>query len=178
MASPSSLHLKLAQMSVACSGMVWREPRLRPNQGKALCHIFDPSKPRALLVVDRTGSGKTHITRVAGVVEKGITLIIINLHSLSADQMAKFVEANQAYGTVEAHNADEVFTQSRREYYSLLGRAKGMQRDTSSTLFLFSSPQFLCHHPEFSKMLLDKANERVLRLLVVDEVHLHVQQGT
>ena len=53
-----------------------------------------------------------HITRVAGVVEKGITLIIINLHSLSADQMAKFVEANQTYGTVEAHNADEVFTQS------------------------------------------------------------------
>ena len=150
-------------MSAACSDKVWNEPRLRPNQVKALCHLFDPSTPRSLLVVDRTGSGKTHITRVAGVVEKGITLILINLHSLSADQMAKFVDANQAYGTVEAHNA---------------GRIRRLRRDTSSTIFLFSSPQFLCNHAEFTKLLIDKAQERVLRLMVVDEVHLHVQQGT
>ena len=119
-------------MSAACSDKVWNEPRLRPNQVKALCHLFDPSTPRSLLVVDRTGSGKTHITRVAGVVEKGITLILINLHSLSADQMAKFVDANQAYGTVEAHNADEVCNQSRRKYNDLLGRIRRLRRDTSS----------------------------------------------
>jgi len=45
-------------------------------------------------------------------------------------------------------------------------------------IFLFSSPQFLCFHPKFTKLLIDKADERVLRLVVVDEVHLHVQQGS
>jgi hypothetical protein len=59
----------LAQNSVACSDKIWDEPQLRPNQDKALCHLFDPSKPRVLLFVDRMGSGKTHIARVAGVVE-------------------------------------------------------------------------------------------------------------
>ena len=54
----------------------------------------------------RPGGGKTHITRVAGVVERGIVLVVVMLHSLSADQMAKFTSANQAYGTVTAHNLD------------------------------------------------------------------------
>jgi superfamily II DNA helicase RecQ len=173
-----ALYAMLTENSTACSKIIWDEPQLRPNQGKALCHLFDPSKPRVLLVVDRTGSGKTHITRVAGVVEKGITLVIINLHSLSADQMSKFVGANQAYGTVEAHSVDEVYNLSRRKYNELLGRVKSLQRNTSSTLFLFFSPQFLCNHREFTNLLIAKAEERVLRLVVVDEVHLHVQQGT
>ena len=176
-ASPPALHVKLSQLSVECSHRVWDEPRLRPNQDKALCHVFDPSCPRSLLIVDRTGSGKTHITRVAGVVEKGITLININLHSLSADQMAKFVTANQAYGAVEAHNVDELFSQSRLKYNALMARLKALRRDTTSTIFLFSSPQFLCNHSDLTNLLIVKAAERVLRLVVVDEVHLHVQQG-
>ena len=91
-------------LNTNCSGAVLREPALHPNQGKALIHISDPSKPRALLTIDRTGSGKTHITCDAGVVEKGITCNLNNVHSLSVDQLAKFAEANQAYCTVEAHS--------------------------------------------------------------------------
>ena len=176
--SPLALSDLLLKLNTACSGAVWGEPSLRPNQGKALVHISDPSKPRALLIVDRTGSGKTHITRVAGVVEKGITFILINLHSLSADQLAKFVEANQAYGTVEAHNADELYNQSRQLYYKVLRRARVLSVRTTSTMFFFASPQFVCNHPEFAQMLILQAEARVLRLVVLDEVHLHVQQGT
>ena len=125
-----------------------------------------------LLFVDRTGSGKIHITRVAGVVEKGITLIIVNIHALSADQMAKYVTANQEYGAVEAHNVDEVFSQSCQTYKAYLVQMKELERNTTSTLFLFSSPQFLCNHGDFTNILIGKAAEWELRLVVVD------QQGT
>ena len=35
----------------------------------------------------------------------------------------------------------------------------------------------MCQHRDFTDMLVDQAKNRVLRLVVVDEVHLHVQQG-
>ena len=66
-------------MSVACSDKIWDEPELRPNQENSLHYLFDPSTPHVLLVADMKESGKTHITSVAGVVEKGITLVLINL---------------------------------------------------------------------------------------------------
>ena len=44
-----------------------------------------------------------------GVDKKDITLIITNLHTLTANQMAKFVGANQDYGTIEAHNVNKAF---------------------------------------------------------------------
>ena len=44
-------------------------------------------------------------------------------------------------------------------------------------MFLFCSPQFFIHHPDFCGMIMDAAAEHVLILLLVDEVHLYVQQG-
>ena len=131
-----------------------------------------------LLLVKRTGGGKTHITRVVGAAEKGITIIVINLYTLSANQMVKFVGANQEYGMVEAPTVDALFDQSKQQYHELLQRANGLPRDTISTIFIFSLPQLLCNHPEFVQMLDNKALEAVLRVVVLDEIHLHVQQGT
>ena len=56
--------------------------------------------------------GKTHVTRVAGVIEQGIIIIIIPLLTLSADQMAKFSCGDQCYKTIEAHHMDEVYKES------------------------------------------------------------------
>ena len=176
--TPSALDQLLELNYNAASAAVWREPSLRPGQSRVLCHLGNPSKPRHVLVVMRPGGGKTHITRVAGVVERGIVLVVVMLHSLSADQMAKFTSANQAYGTVTAHNLDELFERSPEKYRDLLAAAGAMQRDTSTTRFLIASPQHLAHRSELTQMLANQAKNRVLRLVVVDEIHLFVQQGT
>ena len=162
----------------AASAAVWNEPSLRPGQSRVLCHLGNPSKPRHVLVVMRPGGRKTHITRVAGSVERGIVLVVVMLHSLSADQMAKFTSANQAYGTVTAHNLDELFERSPEKYRDLLAAAGAMKRDTTTTRFLIASPQHLAHHPELTQLLSHQARNRVLRLVVIDEIHLFVQQGT
>jgi superfamily II DNA helicase RecQ len=168
----------LHEMHTSLSDKIWGEPQLRPNQAEAAARLADPSRPSDLLLVDRTGSGKTHVTRIIGVAEKGITLVVINLHTLTADQLSKFVGANQAYGTIEAHNVDEMFQNSKVEYHKLLHRGRTLALDTTSSVFLFVSPQFICYHSDFTKMLIGAVDRRVLRLVVLDEVHLHVQQGT
>ena len=68
--SSGALDFVLHIAYTACSNVVWHTPRLRPGQAAALRHVGDPSKPRNLLLVQRTGSGKTHTNRVAGVAEK------------------------------------------------------------------------------------------------------------
>ena len=50
--------------------------------------------------------------------------------------------------------------------------------ETSSTLFLFSSPQFLINHDDFHLALISQARKGVLRLIKLDKLHLHVQHGT
>ena len=60
-----------------------------------------------MLMVGRTGIGKTHFMRMLGTVLGDITLNFTQLLSLSADQMATLKGAHQDYGSVEAHNLDE-----------------------------------------------------------------------
>ena len=147
MLAPPDLAALLSRMHITLSAKVWNEPSLRPSQEEAARRLADPPMSSNLLYIDKTGSRKTHVTRIVGIAEKGITLIITNLHSLSADQMAKFAGANQAYGTAEAHNVDEVFFQWKAKFNELLQRGRRLQRGTTSAVFLFTSPQFICHPP-------------------------------
>ena len=42
----------------------WDVPELREKRTKALLHLANPSKPRILLIVDHTVSGRTNVSRV------------------------------------------------------------------------------------------------------------------
>ena len=103
-------------------------------------HLADPSRLKTLLLIDRTGGGKTHITRVVGCVKRGVVLIIVPLLALSADQLAKFKEGSQAYGTAETHHMDEVVKESRAKVFVLMRRIHHLERDTASTIFVICSP--------------------------------------
>ena len=92
------------------------------------------------------GGGKTHILRTLGVIERVIVLIFIPLLTLSADVMHKFEVANRTWGDVGAYHLDELYDANRRAFESLLRRCSTMKRNTTSTLFMFLSPQFLVHH--------------------------------
>jgi superfamily II DNA helicase RecQ len=52
-----------------------------------------------------------------------------------------------------------------------------MKRNTTSTLFMFLSQQFLVHHRNTLDIFVC-ARERTLRLIAIDEAHIHVQHGT
>ena len=126
--------------TTACSHHVWTVSQVRPNQMIACRHLADLSKPQTLLLCDRCGSGKTHVTRIAGVTKKGIKLVIVPLITLAADQLSKFVDANQAYGTVKAHHVNKEFNTSWAKYNELQYRIRVLGSATTSTVFLFRSP--------------------------------------
>ena len=81
---------------------------LRPVQLSAVSHILGHNTPNKLLLVARTGVGKTHVTRTAGVILRGITLIIIPLLSLSADQLRKFNCGDEQFGSINVVHLDEI----------------------------------------------------------------------
>ena len=108
---------------------------------------MDPMSPDQILIVLPTGGGKTHIIRTVGVMERGITLIFIPLLTLAADVMAKFERADQRWGLIKAYHLDGLYDNSRQKYHLLLERVT-IQRSTSSTIFIFLSPQFLVEHDE------------------------------
>ena len=86
---------KLNAAVIDCSTQVWNVLMVRPNQIKISTHLIDPSKSRNIIICDQTGSGKTHVYRIAGVIERGLICTVVPLLMLSADQLAKFKEANQ-----------------------------------------------------------------------------------
>ncbi len=61
-----------------------------------------------MLIVDRTGGGKSHILRMAATFLGGIITVIVPLLSLTADQISKIDEANQDRGSMRAVHLDEL----------------------------------------------------------------------
>jgi len=166
------------QMFEYLSRCIFETNELRDYQKRALVRCIDPMyNDSKLLLVTRTGSGKSHIMRTLGVAMNGIVVIFIPLLSLSADQMVKMKEAKQILGSVETHHLDELPTNDGGEsLQKIVNRMSQLQEETTSTMFLFLSPQFLCK--KSSKPLLDAlvvAYERkVLRVVGIDEAHLFV----
>lgn len=79
----------LEQQINKASHMVWGIPSLRRWQQIALMKLlFDSSCRRKMVLIDRTGGGKSHVMRMLGTMVGGIWLIIIPLLSLTADTMA------------------------------------------------------------------------------------------
>jgi hypothetical protein len=100
-------HVRLKDCIVTALALVWGIPTIRPTQLEACYHLLHPHRPNALVVVHRTGGGKTHILRTLGVIERGIVLIFIPLLTLSADVMHKFEDAITTWGNVGVYHLDE-----------------------------------------------------------------------
>ena len=124
-----------------------------------------------------TSAGKTHIVRTLGACLGGVVLIFVPLLALLADVLAKFTSGNDCYGTVEAQNLDEIKTNAYGKYKQILRRLETLKANTSSTVFLSVSPHFLVDNADARKALLAAARNKTLRLVVIDKVHLHMQQG-
>ena len=123
----------LAQLNNG-SSRVWGTPNCRPKQEQAVETIFFSEEcDGKLIVIDRTGSGKSHILRMVATMTSGIILVIVPLLSLTADQMAKIRVALMSEGSVEAHHADEIPTELLNEI--VIPRMHEIGYNSTSTIF-------------------------------------------
>eukprot|EP00984_Skeletonema_dohrnii_P032361 scaffold26378_cov206-Skeletonema_dohrnii-CCMP3373.AAC.2 len=90
-------------------------------------------------------------------------------------------EASQKYGTVETHNLDEFPTDDGgHKLARLVKRIDELKETTTSTIFLFTSPQFLCKQTSEALLtaLISSRRRNVLRVVGIDEAHLFVQHSS
>ena len=124
------------------SSRVWSASTCRPTQHDAVeTIIYDENCGGKLLVVDRTGSGKSRILRIIGTFTGGIVVVIVPLLALSANQMAKIETALQSHGSVAAILLDECSLSDLEG--DVVPRMDEVDYDSHSTLYLFTSPKKL-----------------------------------
>lgn len=117
--------------------------------------------------------------RVSGGLLGNITIIFIPLLTLSADVLEKFKIANNTFGEVNVSHLDELLNVKREQYRSVLSSVGAIHRGADSPHFIFVSPQFLVKHSDArDDVLVDAVCRRVVGLVIMDEVHVHVQHGT
>ena len=69
---------------------VFRMPSLRPRQDEAITRIaFDPQSGGKLIVVDPTAGGKSLVLAMTAIVVGGVTIVIVPLLALTADQLTR-----------------------------------------------------------------------------------------
>ena len=159
---------------------VFQTEELRTLQRWAIQLCINPSiVDSKLLFITRTGYGKSHVMRTLGVLAGGVVIIFVPLLSLSADQMNKMKEASQKYGTVETHHLDELPDDGGKKLARIVNRIEELQETTTSTIFLFTSPQFICKESskDLLSALISARKRNVLRVVGIDEGHLFVQHS-
>ena len=124
------------------SSRVWGMPDPRPHQVAATHKIiFDRRCHGKVLLVVRTGAGKTHVARLIATMVGGIALVLVLLLSLTADILEGLRRSSDLHGSVEAHHVDDLSVSAVRE--TLVPRINEIGRDSGSVMFLLCSPQEL-----------------------------------
>ena len=155
---------------------VFRIPSLRPKQLEAVQDIlYKEETDGKLLVVDRTGGGKSLILQLTAVAVAGVTIVIVPLLSLTANQMARVSRASSKRMTVTAIHLDE--TSWEDVCNEVIPKMEALPEDTSSSLFLLCSPQYIAEKQIFRDALLSCNDRGLLRLVAIDEAHLFAMHG-
>ena len=157
------------------SARMWGTPALRPTQSAAIAEIMHGQCAGKLLLVHRTGGGKSHIMRMIGSLVAGITVVIVPLLTLCADQIRKILEASPKYASCEAHHIDDCSATDIKE--TIVPRLDAVGNDSSSSVFLFISPQKLVSCGPIRAAILRAHHRKTLRLVVIDEAHLYAMHG-
>ena len=132
------------------------------------------NKDCKLMLVTRTGAGKSHVFRVIGTVLRGIHLVVHPLLSLAANQVKKFRNGSNQYGAISAINLDKWFDDQQQGALSTLYEKISMiESSTSTTLYIFVSPQRIAHQSALRRVLLSCAHRGTLCSVTLGKAHLH-----
>ena len=132
------------------------------------CH---PNSPSPLLLIQGTGGGKSAVPQTVGVVTRGVTLIIENTLSLSADQKSKVKKASDVNGPVRAFHLDSIKRSNVKTRLS--NYLFDLDPNTNASIFIYTSPECLLKSPWINVFdsLLDNF---LLRLVCIAAVHRFV----
>ena len=123
------------------------------------------------LCVQPTGGGKTLLFHTIACYLKGVSLCIVPLLSLGADQVNKTMLRTSGDPTTWAVHLDDLNDAKEVEELLLLLQ----EMNDIGTVMLYTSPQFLTDR--FPKFIASLMKVSFLRLIVVDEIHLFAHFG-
>ena len=145
------------------------------------CQHADRLQPGALTAVQQTSRGKSAITRCARSILRGVVVTIVPLLSIGADQVSKIDaqvseinELGQRTGSIVAFHLDEIKKVKTKK--SVANALLQLKEDTSTTVFLFVSPQAVLSR-EWQPVMERLTERKLVRLFCLDEVHLYVSFG-
>jgi superfamily II DNA helicase RecQ len=133
------------------------------------------SRPRPFLICRSTGGGKSACRNILGFIQGDVTLMIVPLLSLGADQTAKLQslsDSNQS--PVQVYHLDQ---HRARDANRFLCRLINELTDATVTIFLFASPQKLLSREWYDCIGSLIKQQSVPFSLCVDECHLYAQFG-
>ena len=100
------------------------------------------------------------ILQLAGILVGGIVFAIVPLLSLTANNISKIRRAVQEYGLVEVHHLDETPYSELVEH--VIPMMETLDSESSTTVFPFSSPQYLVENTVFRAALLHAHRQKIL----------------
>ena len=146
-------------------------------QKKVISHLLKMINyhlhPRAILVVQSTGGGKSAIPQTTAVADGGVTIILENTLALAADQHSK-IENIQSDNVFSFH-LDTVKTNDDKKQLSSTIHSL-LLRDNRLSILLFASPECIVDDV-WVKMIHKLIADTLLKLVCVDEVHQFVEFG-
>ena len=138
-----------------------------------------PSVPlRPMLLVRSTGGGKSAVRDVCGILTGGITITIVPLLSLSADQTSKLVTLSSSQGLdrhLKVFNLDVLRSKTINDF--LRSKLESLSSDSRIRVTLFTSPQKLTKDTSWQKTLQTCFRRGSIRFIAVDECHLYASHG-
>ena len=178
----------LLQQAIEAVFTDWHGKTARPWQIDAtkqvlLRHIgpsTPPSMLRPLLLVRSTGGGKSAVRDIGGILCGGITVTIVPLLSLAADQTSKLKHislANHLSNRLQVFNLDVL--RSGRLNNILRRHLENLPNDdpAKKRIFIFTSPQKISNDPSWQATIAQCCSNGTLRLVAIDECHLFATHG-
>ena len=125
--------------------------------------------PAPILFVQPTGGGKSLVRDVHSVLCRGVSLTIVPVLSLGADQRKKVIDkVSQCCGRIISIHVDEI--KNALSAKDALTRTLLLPDDTKKYVLLFASPQAIVDKPHWKQFLKDLITRKLLRLVAVDEI--------
>ena len=105
-------------------------------QVDAVYHLMIHDK---LLLGWKTGTGKSTVFHVSGILCRGVVLMIGPLLALMADQFRKARQLKSPFGSIFCYNLDQI--KHSEKINDLVSDVCSIETNTADTYFLFASPQ-------------------------------------
>ena len=129
-----------------------------------------------ILFIQPTGGGKLLVCDVHSVLCCGVLLTIVPVLSLGADQRKKVIDkASQSRGCIISIHLDDI--KNPDAVNEIIKCTLLLRDETQNTVLLFASLQVIVYKLYWKIFLKDLLTQKLLRLVMVDEIQLFVNYG-